>query len=170
MVNHRPAGLPWVRYCPYQFAKFEFAQELPIRTQCLDSSNWSNLPRSNETFTPLLMVTFSCSLPSLPAEGRKRRVVSRFTAMKHWLRSTRSDPLAQIQWLRSNWLTSTGSDLLAQIYWLRSTGSDLLAQIHSHGALHWLSTGSFYCSFPPVLEHNIWKVSLYFRKSQRYIS
>ena len=45
-----------------QFAKFEFAQELPIRTQCLDSSNWSNLPRSNPTFItrPSFCVTLCC--------------------------------------------------------------------------------------------------------------
>ena len=51
MVTHTPAWPSWVRYCPYQFAKLEFAWELPMQTQCLDLSNWSNLPCSNETFT-----------------------------------------------------------------------------------------------------------------------
>ena len=51
MITHRPARPSWMRYCPYQFAKFEFAWEVPIPTQCLDSSNWSNLLPSNETFT-----------------------------------------------------------------------------------------------------------------------
>ena len=62
MVTHRPARPSWVRYCPYQFAKFEFAWELPIQTQCLDSSNWSNLPRSNETFTVHTVQSAQCKL------------------------------------------------------------------------------------------------------------
>ena len=49
MIIHRPAWPSWVRYCPYQFAKFEFARELPIQTQCLDLLNWSNFPSLNET-------------------------------------------------------------------------------------------------------------------------
>ena len=50
MVTHRPARPSWMRYCPYQFAKFELVWELPIRTQCLDLPTGSTRPRSNMGF------------------------------------------------------------------------------------------------------------------------
>ena len=59
------------------------------------------------------------------------------------LRSTGSDPVAQIQLAYFHWLRSTCSDPLAQIHRLLSIGSNPMAQIYLLGS-NWLrSTGSY---------------------------